>query len=662
MLLLRSASKRVVSLTGTSTKQWGAANVLLQHRSAFLPPLTTSSIHTFTCRPPPTTPHFQTSDFHKTARCALHSSTSPSSSTTTLPSSGRTLSSSPASHAFLNGILHEEEEAGLLQPSNHRHRHRHRPPHNNQDDPNPTPDFNNAEAAFQSKSTVELSRALLSFGLCQIPPLVRHSESLLKLTRALAGDTMTDALLKNTLFGHFCAGEDETLIQPTITKLQEAGIGSILDFAAEDDGEQHNHTNKEQDTAKHTTKIEVAPMGTTHAVKVRVYDYDSEAKCDRHVETFQKCIEDVANLQADGYAAMKVTALVNPILLERMSRAIVEAQNLFAKFDQDQDGFISKEEFERGLHLYFKDEDLQFKERMEQMVCPNKQSVDYITWSMSLAPHDLPQITAGCRENGPLCMTAPTEEEVELIERMYERGHILAKTASEHGTRLLVDAEQARFQPAIDNLVLDLQRTYNATHTTDIPIIYNTYQCYLKDAGDRLKTDVERSERHNYHFGAKLVRGAYMESERALAAAKGDPSPIHDTLQDTHDCYNDSVKFLLKHSKTSNKTTEVMCATHNQETIELAIEAMNEIGIDRKAQTICFAQLFGMMDNLTYKLGHTGFRAYKYVPYGPVKMVMPYLLRRANENSAIAGGAPKELEMITNELKRRLQSKLQFLN
>eukprot|EP00978_Attheya_sp_CCMP212_P028449 scaffold98185_cov33-Attheya_sp.AAC.1 len=89
---------------------------------------------------------------------------------------------------------------------------------------------------------------------------------------------------------------------------------------------------------------------------------------------------------------------------------------------------------------------------------------------------------------------------------------------------------------------------------------------------------------------------------------------------------------------------------------------MNEIGIDRKAQTICFAQLFGMMDNLTYKLGHTGFRAYKYVPYGPVKMVMPYLLRRANENSAIAGGAPKELEMITNELKRRLQSKLQFLN
>jgi proline dehydrogenase len=184
----------------------------------------------------------------------------------------------------------------------------------------------------------------------------------------------------------------------------------------------------------------------------------------------------------------------------------------------------------------------------------------------------------------------------------------------------------------------------------------------LKDAGDRLKTDVERSERHNYHFGAKLVRGAYMESERALAAAKGDPSPIHDTLQDTHDCYNDSVKFLLKHSKTSNKTTEVMCATHNQETIELAIDAMNEIGIDRKAQTICFAQLFGMMDNLTYKLGQTGFRAYKYVPYGPVKMVMPYLLRRANENSAIAGGAPKELEMITNELKRRLQSKLQFLN
>jgi proline dehydrogenase len=97
-----------------------------------------------------------------------------------------------------------------------------------------------------------------------------------------------------------------------------------------------------------------------------------------------------------------------------------------------------------------------------------------------------------------------------------------------------------------------------------------------------------------------------------------------------------------------------MCATHNQETIELAIQVMNTIGLDRGSRVTSFAQLYGMKDNLTLQLGKNGYRAYKYVPYGPVKMVMPYLLRRANENSAIAGGARDELAMIVRELRRRL--------
>jgi proline dehydrogenase len=145
-----------------------------------------------------------------------------------------------------------------------------------------------------------------------------------------------------------------------------------------------------------------------------------------------------------------------------------------------------------------------------------------------------------------------------------------------------------------------------------------------------------------------------MESERALAESMGLPSPIQDTIQDTHDCYNDSVKFLLQHSLNSEQGVELMCATHNQETIELAIDAMSDLGIDPRANTISFAQLYGMMDNLTFNLGKHGYRAYKYVPYGEVKMVMPYLIRRANENSSIAGGAAKELQMISGELRRRV--------
>jgi proline dehydrogenase len=203
-------------------------------------------------------------------------------------------------------------------------------------------------------------------------------------------------------------------------------------------------------------------------------------------------------------------------------------------------------------------------------------------------------------------------------------------------------------------LVLELQYTYNSKSVTDFPVIYNTYQCYLKDASRRLRADLERSKRYDYHFGAKLVRGAYMESERALAASLGLPSPIHETKANTDACYNDAVKFLLGQSTKSDSNVEFMCATHNQDTIEKAIHIMGELNIDPQDRTISFAQLYGMMDNLTYNLGKHGFRAFKYVPYGEVKMVMPYLLRRANENSSLSGGARKELRMISRELRRRL--------
>jgi proline dehydrogenase len=279
---------------------------------------------------------------------------------------------------------------------------------------------------------------------------------------------------------------------------------------------------------------------------------------------------------------------------------------------------------------------------------------------MMLSPKDLHKITANCREVGPLALATPTEEEIELIEAMFDRGRILANEAASVGTRLLIDAEQVRFQPAIDNLVLELQQAFNATSVTDKPIIYNTYQFYLKDGSERLRTDVQRADRFDYHFGAKLVRGAYMESERVFAAASGLASPIHDTMEDTHKSYDESVDFLLGHSSQSDKQVELMCATHNQASIENAIESMNKHGIDRRSSAISFAQLYGMADHLTFNLGKHGYRAYKYVPYGEVHEVMPYLLRRARENSAMVGGAAAELSMIKNELHRRRRSPIEL--
>ena len=320
-----------------------------------------------------------------------------------------------------------------------------------------------------------------------------------------------------------------------------------------------------------------------------------------------------------------------------------------------QDGVISREEFEKAYLYYFVDEpdNRSLKELMDYLDYDNKGGIDYITWSRLLGPRDLTRLTSNCREVGPLANAAPTDEELKLIETMFQRAHSIAKEAVKCGTRVLIDAEQARFQPAIDNLVLDLQQTYNAVDVTDHPIIFNTYQCYRKNELEEIKADVERSERYNYHFGAKLVRGAYMESERAIAQLLGYPSPIHDTIEDTHQCYNGAVDFLLRHE--TFKNLQVMLATHNQESIERAMRLMDELGIDKQAEKVYFAQLMGMSDNLTFNLGKAGYRAYKYVPYGKVKEVVPYLLRRAQENSAVLGSSKRELEMLIEELYRRFK-------
>jgi proline dehydrogenase len=290
----------------------------------------------------------------------------------------------------------------------------------------------------------------------------------------------------------------------------------------------------------------------------------------------------------------------------------------------------------------------------------NDDKIDYITWCMMLNPRDLPGITASWIEIGPLALATPTEKELELMGKLYERAHTLAREASRVGTRLLIDAEQVRYQPAIDNLVLELQQTYNSVTVSDTPIIYNTYQCYLKDSLQRLTSDVERSERLNYHLGAKLVRGAYMESERELAQKLGLESPVHDTIEDTHQNYNDAVDFLLQHSVTSDKKLEIMCATHNQESVKKALEAMNRFGINGadESSTLRFGQLLSMADNLSFQLGRHGYKAYKYMPYGEIQEVIAFLLRRANENSAIVGSTSADLGMVEMELRRRIKAAL----
>ena len=279
--------------------------------------------------------------------------------------------------------------------------------------------------------------------------------------------------------------------------------------------------------------------------------------------------------------------------------------------------------------------------------------IDYISFSHMITPYTLPTFTLKCKDVGPLALVTPSNEEIVLMRKMSERLHTLAEEAAICGTKLLIDAEQTKYQPAIDNLVLELKQKYNAKLRTERPVIFNTYQCYLKDAHERVKTDLQRSERFGFHFAAKLVRGAYMIHERERAKELGRPSPIHDTALHTHICYDEVIEMLLKHRQLRGPGIEIMIATHNKESIQKAVQLMNELHLEPNGECVHFAQLYGMKDNLTFTLGKHGYNANKYLPYGEIQQVIPYLVRRAQENGDVLGNAKTEVDLLLEELKKR---------
>ncbi|KAK2574510.1 Hydroxyproline dehydrogenase, partial [Acropora cervicornis] len=206
-------------------------------------------------------------------------------------------------------------------------------------------------------------------------------------------------------------------------------------------------------------------------------------------------------------------------------------------------------------------------------------------------------------------------------------------------------------QAAINHMVLALQVKYNKSY----PWIYNTYQCYRKDTHDIVKANLKLMAKLGFHFGAKIVRGAYMTLERNRATEKGYKDPIHDKYEDTCTMYDDVVYTILK--KASFTPAEVMVATHNEESVELVIQRMKQLGITHDSGKVSFGQLYGMCDQVSYSLGQKGYNVYKSVPFGPVEETLAYLGRRAAENRDVISRTEKERSLLWLELKRRMNSR-----
>nr|WP_172674305.1 proline dehydrogenase family protein [Persicobacter sp. CCB-QB2] len=240
---------------------------------------------------------------------------------------------------------------------------------------------------------------------------------------------------------------------------------------------------------------------------------------------------------------------------------------------------------------------------------------------------------------------ALTEEETAAFERVKQRFDGLCKAAHEAGQPIFVDAEDSWYQDAIDDLVYAMMVKYNQ----DQPIVYNTFQMYRKYMLDRLMKGHQFAQEHGVQFGAKLVRGAYMEKEAERAAELGYENPINPTKEATDQMYDDALRYCMEH----NATVGLASCSHNEDSAHLLMELMNRYGIAKGNKRVFFAQLLGMSDHLSYNLARADYNVAKYVPYGPVEKVMPYLFRRAEENTSVAGQSSRELMLVNQELKRR---------
>ncbi|HXH20038.1 MAG TPA: proline dehydrogenase family protein [Chitinophagales bacterium] len=240
---------------------------------------------------------------------------------------------------------------------------------------------------------------------------------------------------------------------------------------------------------------------------------------------------------------------------------------------------------------------------------------------------------------------SPDHEDTKALERIRERMDLVCSFASKAGVELFFDAEESWIQRPIDMLIDEMMLRYNKERA----IVYNAFQLYRTDRLDFLKASYEKTKANNVVLGAKLVRGAYMEKERQRAKRKGYPSPIYPDKAATDKAYNEALDFCVKN------IDGISCcaATHNEESCLHLMNLLDTKGIRRNHPHIFFSQLYGMGEHLTYHLAREGFTATKLVPYGPVREAIPYLIRRAEENSAITGQAGRELQMIEKEMKRR---------
>ncbi|XP_019640351.1 PREDICTED: probable proline dehydrogenase 2 [Branchiostoma belcheri] len=265
--------------------------------------------------------------------------------------------------------------------------------------------------------------------------------------------------------------------------------------------------------------------------------------------------------------------------------------------------------------------------------------------------------TGLCDDNKHFHLSFLSTEDNEHLRNALVRLHAVCAQAESCGVRMLVDAEYTSMRPAITRLVLAMMYRWNR----DRPLVWNTYQCYLKSTYNNVLEDTALAQQHGFCFGIKIVRGAYMDHERAVARQMGQEDPIHPTYDDTSSMYHRVLDRTLQFVKDSQgEQLNVIVATHSEETAKHAVRRMQELGIQKNDSRVCFGQTYGMADQISYHLAQAGYAVYKSVAVGPLHTTIAYLNRRAQENRTALRGLRRENRLLWAEMGRRARHPLSW--
>lgn len=238
-----------------------------------------------------------------------------------------------------------------------------------------------------------------------------------------------------------------------------------------------------------------------------------------------------------------------------------------------------------------------------------------------------------------------SKQEAQEAQHIKERFKRLSEAALNSKIQIYIDAEETWYQDTIDRIVEELMTQYNKEYA----VVCNTVQLYRTDRLAYLEKEIAKAKAQNYFYGIKLVRGAYMEKENLRAAENAYVSPIHKSKKASDKDFNAAINLCLE-----NIENTVCCiATQSEESCYYAMKIMEQKSITPNHPNVCFSQLYGMGDNISFNLANLGYNAYKYLPYGPVKDVIPYLIRRAQENTSVNGQMSRQLKLIQQEIERR---------